>query len=66
MQTFEFIGCIKDGRLTLPSHLRQLKSQSVRVVLLLNEEEHDTRVFANHSAGLIEEWQDTTEDDVWT
>jgi len=30
-----------------------------------NEESSDVKSFSNHTANLIEEWKDTSEDDVW-
>jgi hypothetical protein len=30
-----------------------------------NEEGSEVRSFSNHTANLIEEWRDTSEDDVW-
>ena len=30
-----------------------------------NEESSEVRSFSNHTANLIEEWRDTSEDDVW-
>jgi hypothetical protein len=30
-----------------------------------NEESSEVRSFSNHTANLIEEWRDTSEDDAW-
>lgn len=30
------------------------------------EDTKETRAFSNHSAGLVEDWQDSEEDKIWT
>ena len=31
----------------------------------LNNDNLETKAFSNHSANLIEEWKDSSEDDIW-
>ena len=68
MQAFEFRAAIEDGRLVIPEEFKQLEHKRVHVVLLIedNQDTAETRSLSNHSAGLVEEWQSTAEDDIWT
>lgn len=48
--------------------LKSLPKQDVKVISkknLHNENSSDIRAFANHSASLVEDWQDASEDAIW-
>jgi len=32
---------------------------------VLNQDDSEVKSFSNHTANIIEEWKDTTEDEVW-
>ncbi len=67
MYAIEFEADLTDGDLTIPEDYKSLNNQHVRVVMLF-ENHHgdpDLRAFSEHSAALIQEWQDTAEDEVW-
>lgn len=67
MYAIEFETDIQDGVVKIPDEYQQLKNKHARVVILIadNPEDEGLRMFSNHSAGLVEEWQDAKEDDVW-
>lgn len=68
MYAIEFEADLHDGALTIPEHYKSLKNQHVRVVILLDDcgDDFGVRTLSDHSAALIDEWHDPSEDDVWT
>ncbi len=43
-----------------------LKSLNTKELKIIEDSVHDeVRAFSNHSANIIEEWQDDSEDDIW-
>ena len=69
MQAIEFCAAVENGQLTLPEELQKLERQQVRVIVLIEQdlqEQHEVRLFANHAANQIKEWQGSAEDEVWT
>jgi hypothetical protein len=68
MYAIEFEADLHDGVLTIPEHYKSLQNQHVRVVILLDDRYDDggLRALSDHSATLINEWYDPSEDDVWT
>jgi hypothetical protein len=67
MYAIEFEADLKDGVLRIPDAYKSLTNQHVRVVMLLESLRGDPelRALSNHSAARVEEWYDTTEDEVW-
>jgi hypothetical protein len=67
MYAIEFEADLKDGVLAIPAPYKSLKNQHVRVVLLLDDRRDDPelRAWSDHSATLIDEWHEPTEDEVW-
>ncbi|ALJ66680.1 MULTISPECIES: hypothetical protein [unclassified Synechocystis] len=67
MYAIEFEADLQDGVLTIPDHYKSLKNQHVRVVIMLDGHgnELELRALSDHSATLIDEWHDPSEDDVW-
>lgn len=67
MQAIEFEADIKGGIVSIPHHFKFLKNKHVRVVILIDEDSEfsESKAFSDHSAGLVQEWHDLSEDDVW-
>jgi hypothetical protein len=67
MYAIEFEADIKDGVVKIPEEYKTLANRHARVVILLEDdyETSDLRAFSDHSAGLVDEWQSTTEDAIW-
>lgn len=67
MHAIEFETNLQHGVLMLPEAYKSIKDQRVRVVVLLDERGNDPGVQAlsDHSASLIDEWHDPSEDEVW-
>jgi hypothetical protein len=67
MYTIEFEADIQNGIVKIPDDYRTLKDQHVRVVILIDEDkdERELRAYSEHSAGLLDEWLEPAEDDIW-
>ena len=67
MLAIEFEANLHNGVLVLPEPYKSLKDQHVRVVILLDDRIGDleVRALSDHSATLIDEWHDLSEDEVW-
>ena len=67
MYAIKFEVDLKDGTLKIPDAYKSLTDQHVRVVMLFESQSGDPelRAMSNHSAARVEEWYDTTEDEVW-
>jgi hypothetical protein len=51
---------------TLPKNKVVIKEETNQELISQNDEDsNDTKAFSNHSALLIEEWSDESEDAVW-
>lgn len=68
MHAIEFDADIRDGLVKIPEHYKPLQDQPAHVVILFGTDRDDAelRARSDHSAGLVQEWQETDEDDVWT
>lgn len=68
MYAIEFEADIRDGAVKIPEGYKSLQARHVRVVILFEKDPDgaELRALSNHSAGLVSEWQDAVEDDVWT
>ncbi|RBQ31029.1 hypothetical protein CRU92_08960 [Arcobacter sp. FW59] len=42
-----------------------IEEETLKQKLDLNISESDTKAFSNHTANLIEDWQDLKEDEIW-
>lgn len=79
MYTIEFEADIQNGVIKIPTEYSSLKNRHARVVILLddtsnnNENQQTTgsfnaaelRAISDHSANLVQEWHELSEDDVW-
>ncbi|QEP43618.1 hypothetical protein D5085_11080 [Ectothiorhodospiraceae bacterium BW-2] len=67
MYAIEFETEVSDGVVKIPENYKLTKNQHVRVVILLENQNQDAELHAlsNHSAGLVEDWLDLTEDEIW-
>ncbi|SFU95440.1 hypothetical protein [Halomonas korlensis] len=75
MYAIEFETDIQNGMVRIPAKYESLKNRHVRVVILLdaevvgspenNRDDMELRAMSEHSAGLVEEWHDLAEDEVW-
>ena len=67
MYAIEFEADVRNGILKIPDIYKSLKDQHVRVVILLDhpEDTSELMAFSEHSATLINEWRDPSEDEVW-
>lgn len=70
MYAIEFETEIRNGVMVIPEKYARLKNTHARVVILVDEddsrEDSEVRAFSNHTAGIIDEWKDPEEDDIWT
>jgi len=68
MYAVEFDTSIKDGVIRIPKEYENVKeNQNAKVIILLKEnlENSEIKSFSNHTAELVDEWKDDTEDEVW-
>ncbi len=70
MYAIEFETEIRNGVMVIPEKYARLKNTRARVVVPVDEddprEDSELRAFSNHAAGIIDEWKDPAEDDIWT
>ena len=68
MYAIEFEADIENGVVKIPSEYAQLRNIHARVVVMVEEPktEGEVKAFSEHSANTILEWQDPTEDEIWT
>ena len=67
MYAIEFEADLRNGVLKIPDIYKSLNDQRVRVVVLLDHRQDTSELFAfsEHSATLVDEWRDPSEDEVW-
>lgn len=75
MYAIEFETDIQNGVVKIPEQYQSLTNKHARVVILLDDEgrgnteaqqdDIELRAASDHSAGLVEEWRDLSEDEVW-
>lgn len=51
----------------LPKNEVYIENESINESSIqdINNDKIETKAFSNHSASLIEEWKDSSEDDIW-
>lgn len=59
-KVFQFLNTLPKNKVEIVESKAMKKIKKT-----LDEESVDVKSFSNHSANLIDEWKDSTEDDVW-
>lgn len=75
MYAIEFEAEIENGVIQIPEVFQDLQGKKhVKLFIMYEKSDHqkeesldrsETKAFSNHSANLILEWKDESEDDVW-
>ena len=68
MYAIEFEADIRDGLVKIPEIYPKIRNKHARIVVLVTDDEvePDLKAFSEHSASLVEDWHDLSEDEVWT